>query len=114
MAQHVQTVLVDDVTGREIPPGEGETITFSVGAATYEIDLDAKGAKEFHDTLAFYINHSRKVRRQLAAPPLRRGRKNEDIDIAAVRAWAGSNGLQISSRGRIKGEILEQYRAAMA
>jgi len=30
-----------------------------------------------------------------------------------VRAWAAGNGDEVSLRGRIKGEIIEAYRAAM-
>jgi hypothetical protein len=114
VAQQVQTVLIDDISGREIPVGEGETITFAVNGVTYEIDLDAKSAKKFHDTLAFYIDHGRKIGRSNVSSIARtRGRKSEsDFDPAAVRAWAESNGYDISPRGRIRGEILEAYRAA--
>jgi amphi-Trp domain-containing protein len=34
------------------------------------------------------------------------------VDTAAVRAWAGANGLTVSPRGRIKDEVLAAYRAA--
>jgi hypothetical protein len=36
------------------------------------------------------------------------------LDTQAVRAWAESNGYEVSSRGRIKGEIIEAFRAANA
>lgn len=35
-----------------------------------------------------------------------------DAEPKAVRAWAEANGVAVSPRGRIKAEILEQYRAA--
>jgi amphi-Trp domain-containing protein len=34
------------------------------------------------------------------------------VDTAAVRAWAGANGVSVSTRGRIKDEVLKAYRAA--
>jgi hypothetical protein len=34
------------------------------------------------------------------------------VDNRAVRAWAASNGIELSERGRIPGVVIEQYRAA--
>jgi hypothetical protein len=114
VAQRVVTALIDDVTGKEIPQGEGETIRFAVNGTQYEIDLDTKGAEKFHKALAFYIDHGRKVGRTGTVTPLRRTRKNDEVDPAAVRAWAESNGIAVNSRGRLRGEVVEKYRAAMA
>lgn len=114
MAQRVVTALVDDVTGKEIPQGEGETIRFAVNGTQYEIDLDAKNAEKFHKALGFYIDHGRKVGRTGTVTPLRRSRKNDEVDPAAVRAWAESNGIEVNARGRLRSDVVEQYRTAMA
>jgi hypothetical protein len=111
VAQRVVTALVDDVTGKEIPPGEGETIRFAVNGTQYEIDLDARGAEKFHKTLGFYIDHGRKVGRTGTVTRLRR---NDEVDPATVRAWAESNGIEVNARGRLRRDVVEQYRAAMA
>jgi hypothetical protein len=34
------------------------------------------------------------------------------VDLKAVRAWTTSNGIQVSSRGRLPASVLEQYRSA--
>jgi hypothetical protein len=34
------------------------------------------------------------------------------VDSKAVRAWAASNGVELSERGRIPGAVIEQFRAA--
>ncbi len=112
MAQQTQVVLVDDVTGKEIPAGEGETITFAVDGSSYEIDLDAKGAKKFYDTLAFYQDHGRKVGRSGNGAARGRRRKSGDVDPASIRVWAAENGIEVSSRGRISADVVEQYKAA--
>lgn len=109
MAQQVQTILVDDVTGKEIAAGQGETITFTVGGVSYEIDLDDKGASKFYSTLQFYIDHGRKVGRASAG---KARRKVSDVDPAAVRAWAKSRKISVSPRGRIATDVIEQYKAA--
>lgn len=33
-------------------------------------------------------------------------------DPKALRAWAAPNGIELSTRGRIPGTVLDQYRAA--
>jgi hypothetical protein len=33
-------------------------------------------------------------------------------DPAAVRAWAAGQGIEVNARGRIKGDGVEQFRAA--
>jgi amphi-Trp domain-containing protein len=55
-------------------------------------------------------------------PRPRRGRRgpgtdssrstSNGVDTAAVRAWAATNGLTVSPRGRIKDEVLQAYRDA--
>jgi len=35
-----------------------------------------------------------------------------EVDPAAVRAWAASNGVSVSARGRVSATVIEQYRAA--
>jgi hypothetical protein len=34
------------------------------------------------------------------------------VDLKAVRAWAASNKTELSSRGRVPANVIEQYRAA--
>jgi hypothetical protein len=85
-----------------------------VNGTQYEIDLDVKGAEKFHRTQAFYIDQGRRVGRTGTVTQMRRTRKNDEVDPAAVRAWAESNGIKVNARGRLRGEVVEQYRAAIA
>ena len=113
MAQRVIQQLVDDITGKEIPAGEGENIRFAVNGTEYEIDLDEKNTKKFHDAMAFYIDHGRRVGRSNVSPIRRgRGKADQDFDPQAVRKWAEANGYEVSPRGRIKGEVVEALKAA--
>ena len=34
------------------------------------------------------------------------------VDNRAVRAWARSNGIELSPRGRIPADVVERFRAA--
>jgi hypothetical protein len=112
VAQRV--VLTDDLDGSEA----AETITFTVNGQDYEIDLSEENAQRFYDTFDTYIENSRRVERQPA--PTRRGRGNGRRrsgsrgrdDIPQIRAWAESQGMDVSARGRIKKEVLDAYDEA--
>jgi len=36
-----------------------------------------------------------------------------DFDMAALRAWAASNGMSVPTRGRIPADVVRQYKDAM-
>lgn len=106
MAQKVSIQLVSDLSGGEAD----ETVTFALDNTTYELDLTNKEADKFRGLFQDYIAVARKVSGG-------RGRKSStgsksDYDAKAVRQWATDNGLDVPARGRIPGEIVEQYKAA--
>jgi hypothetical protein len=104
MATKTIVTLFDDLT--EEPADT--TVRFGIDGREYEIDLTDANAQELRDLFARYVPAARKVggRRSAARPAF------NDVDPAAVRAWAAGQGLTVSPRGRIKGEVLEAYRAA--
>lgn len=118
MAQRTVVHLEDDIDGSEA----SETISFGLDGASYEIDLNEKNASELRDALAPYVAVSRRAGRagSFPAPTQRRRltaraetpRARAELDPKAVRAWAAEQGITVNGRGRIKAEVLEQYRAA--
>ena len=111
VAQTTRTIKVDDITGKEIEDGAGETIMFAVNGTDYQIDLDDKGAAKFHNALQFYIEHATRLGRARASQrPVRR--TNTAVDNTAVRAWAAANGYDVSARGRIAADVVEAFKAA--
>ena len=58
MAQKVIVELVDDIDGRPIPEGQGETIEFAIDGIGYSIDLGPKNAKAFRKSLDRYVEHA--------------------------------------------------------
>jgi hypothetical protein len=108
MAQRVQVLLTDDLDGSTADV----TLKFSLDGASYEIDLNKKNADKLRKAIAPYIAAGR---RPTSARPQRSRRgatTSRDFDPAAVRAWATSNGVDVSLRGRVSASVLEQYRAA--
>jgi Lsr2 len=104
MAIRTITSLVDDVDQSEA----AETLAFALDGATYEIDLSEQNAKKLRDALAPWVGHARKTggRRRT------RGDGAGKPDLKAVRAWAASNKIKLSTRGRIPQSVLDQYHAA--
>ena len=107
MAQRTRVDLIDDIDGTEA----SDTVTFALDGVGYEIDLSDKNAQKLRDAVAPYVAAGRKVssgaRRQV-----RRGRNAGTSQATAIRQWAQSQGLNVSSRGRVSAEVREAYDKA--
>jgi hypothetical protein len=105
MATRTVTEILDDITGQVAD----ETVTFGLDGVEYEIDVSKKNAAALRKALAPFQDAGRRVggRRSTALKQVASG-----VDNRAVRAWAASNGIHLSERGRIPGHVIEQYRAA--
>ena len=99
MAQKVQILLVDDLTGEEAH----ETITFGLDGALYEIDLSEKNAARMRSMCAKYATKARKVKGRAKRPAVR---------SADARKWAQENGVEVSDRGRVPASVVAQFEAA--
>lgn len=109
MAKKTTVVLVDDLSG---DPAD-TTIRFGLDSREYELDLTDENAQELRQLFNRYTTAARKAsgwRRRSTAGPVKA--EFTAVDPAAVRAWATSNGVEVSPRGRIKASVLEAYRAA--
>ncbi len=77
--------------------------------SSYEIDLSEQQASELREVLARYISAARRIgggKRHAVmstTPP--------EENPAEIRAWAQGGGIEVSSRGRIRAELREQYRS---
>jgi hypothetical protein len=112
MAQRTVVTLEDDLSGGEAH----ETVSFALDGKAYEIDLSDENAASLRETLAPFIGVARRAGR-INVPAARRGAPLRhvatELDPAAVRAWAASNGHEVSPRGRISRVIQDAFKAAM-
>ena len=109
MAKRVVVELTSDVSGETAQ----EMFSFSLDGVTYEIDLTSGEASDFRESFVYYISSGRKVgRKTRPARGTRQSTPARDYDASAVRAWASSNGIGVSGRGRISQAVLAQYREA--
>jgi len=111
MAQRTTIQLVDDIDGKVLREGQGQTVTFALDGTTYEIDLSTRNAEKFRGLFQDYIAAGRKI----SGGRSRRGSSSStttrDYDPKAVRKWAASNKVDVPTHGRIPREVLERFRA---
>jgi Lsr2 len=104
MSSKVLVLLEDDVDGGKAD----ETIEFGIDGTTYAIDLSDSNAQKLRGALDGYVSKARKVsgKRSTSRSAV------SPIDSKAIRAWAASNGIELSKRGRIPQDVVSQFRAA--
>lgn len=110
MAQRVQVILVDDLSGGEAE----ETVEFGLDGVTYEVDLSNQNAAKLREDLAPWIGVARRsggrrqTRRRSSGGPTSSTRE----ELARMREWGRENGYKVSDRGRVSQEVQDAYRAA--
>ena len=106
MAKTTITHITDDLDGSS----DATTIEFSYKGTPYTIDLAEKNEAKFDKAMERFILAATQVKARTSSN--RRSSSNSRKDLSAVRTWAKSQGLEVSERGRIPKNIVEQYEAA--
>jgi hypothetical protein len=104
--QKVHVRLEDDLTGG---PAD-ETVHFGVDGRDYEIDLNAKHADRLRRQLAPFLARARLARSRGLRTTTRTSASRERS--RQIRAWAESQGLSVTARGRLPRSVVEEYQKA--
>ena len=124
MAQRTIVQFTDDLDGKPIPDGKGETIRFSMDRTDYEIDLSDSNAAALRETVGKYVAAARRTGNSSRSAGSRRGdggrspagqgrsETARDYDPKAVRAWAESQGIEVSQRGRVPADLIAKFQEA--
>jgi hypothetical protein len=109
MAQKVQVMLLCDLDGGDVDAEE--TLQFSLGNTTYEVDVCAKHAQQLREGLEPFVEHGRKVSGNSSSPRRQRttGSRQQTADI---RSWAKDKGIHVNDRGRIPANVVKEYQSA--
>lgn len=110
MAQRVQVILIDDISGGEAV----ETVSFGLDGVSYEIDLSEDNAKKLRDAFAPWVADSRRAggRRQTRRSGGGSEGGSSREELAKIREWGRANGHQVSDRGRVSAEVRRAYAEA--
>ena len=106
MAQKVTVTMTDDIDGTKAD----QTVAFRIDGTSYEIDLSKKNAAALRRVFSPYTEHARRAPRGTRTGRAARSRQRS----SDVRAWAKSQGIQVSERGRIPASVVSQYEEANA
>lgn len=109
MATVTTTDLIDDLDGAK----GASLVTFSVDGHEYHIDLTGANRERLYEALEPFMVAGRKLRQDVKAT--RNGRqpaRTDPAQLAAVRAWASSNGHAVKARGRIPRSVVEAFEVA--
>jgi Lsr2 len=112
VAKQIIHKLVDDIDGVDAD----ETVKFALDGIQYEIDLSEKNAAKLREVFGPYLNRGTKVARGgvVVGGRAARGRGGATADREqnkAIREWAKKSGKEISDRGRIPQEIVDEFHA---
>jgi hypothetical protein len=109
MVRKVEILLTDDLDGRTIPKGKGETVSFALDGKSYEIDLRTRHAAALRAALRPYVESGRPIQKRHGR---RTGRTTLEADARTVKEWARANGYEVNDRGRVPAHVREAFVAA--
>lgn len=140
MAKRVRTIVtyIDDLTGDELPEGDGTTVQYAWKGKHYEIDLSNHNAAQLDELLSPIIKASRRAdtrtlpgaQRPRQVPSEPRALTAAPVDtiegmshtqqvmyrrafLKEVRAWAKENGWPAQAMsGRLMGGVREAWNEA--
>ncbi len=122
MAQRTQVLLTCDVHDGEAEAAE--TVIYTVEGQTYECELCEAHLAEFREAMEIWSSHSRLAGRGRTAQPsarpsrggrtgrARAGSAGDGPTAAEIRDWARSQGMEVSTRGRVPAELHAAFAAA--
>jgi len=101
-----KTVIISDLSGEE----GAEEVSFSWDGQAYTIDLLEAEKEKIAKLLAPYLEKASRVKGEtVKATPKK---KTDAPDPRVVREWAAGQGIEVSSKGRVPGDVIEKYLAA--
>jgi len=96
-----------------------QTVSFAANGTTYEVELCAEHLAAFNEAIEPFTARARPVtgrraraRAERTEPVAGDAHSGEEIDGAAIREWARSNGYEISDRGRLSQPVMDAFAAA--
>lgn len=117
MAEIFIRTFTDDLDGKPIDSGFERRVTFSYQGTDYQIDLRPTNADKLEAAFAPFIQsaqqHGATKKSGATQQPTKKSVASRSPEqLQAIRDWANSNGYEVSSRGRIKKEIIEAFDAS--
>ncbi|PRQ10468.1 Lsr2 family protein [Corynebacterium sp. 13CS0277] len=112
MAQKQVTQYFDDLDGRPLTEDEVKTVRFSVDGTDYVLEVSQGNADRFYEVISSYRDAAQRDHSRPNTRRARTGSNTGGIPAKRIREWAHANNIEVSDRGRLPQEIVDQYRRA--
>jgi nucleoid-associated protein Lsr2 len=93
------------------PRTNADTVPFSLDGTNYEVELCPKDREAIEKIFGKYTPHARRAK-VTSVPAVKVRTVIDRRNSARIRAWAASQGIQVSERGRIPESVIQKYAAA--
>lgn len=103
-----KTVLICDLDPKH---EANQSLHFSVNGEAFTLDLCADDAGKFEKAVAPFAKAGTSIDLKDMVKKFN-GNGSSDVDLAAVREWAGKNNHTVAPKGRIAQEVIDAYKAA--
>ncbi|NLU68956.1 Lsr2 family protein [Streptomyces sp. HNM0574] len=110
MAQKVQIIYTDDLTGEESE--DIQTHEFSLNGVYYQMDLTPGNYDQLNEALNPFIAKAQRVKKSRKAVAGASRKQSSSTETAKIREWAKAQGYEVNERGRIPANIQEAYAKA--
>jgi len=106
-----KTVVIDDISGDEIPDGQARNLVIGLDGQWYELDVSADTDARVREYIDECVTDARKID---APTPPKAARPKRDYDVPTVRKWAKEQGFEVTQRGVLPEEVVAAWRADQA
>jgi len=113
----IEVDVIDDLDGKPVDPEEVVQVEFALKlpgtrkAREYVLDLRPSNLNKFEQAIGKYVEAATEVRGMTRTQTSSaKGAPSEQLQ--AIREWARAQGYEVSDRGRIAQNIVEEYEAA--
>ena len=107
-----KTVLVEDLTGAEVDEADVVKVPLSFDGFRYELDLLPASLEKLREVLGEFLQRAKPLPEPTPESRKRKSPGPSGLNGDTVRAWARSQGIEVSDLGRLSGAVIAQYKAA--
>ena len=109
MAKKFIEVLTSDLSGEQSE--DVQTVKLGLDGRAYEVDLTAREREELDDVLRVYVAKARRAASAKKAGGKSAASAYSAQELKAAREWLRLRGHEVSDRGRIKKELLDEWES---
>lgn len=109
MAKKFIEVVTSDLSGEQ--SDDVQAVKFSLDGRAYEVDLTPQEREELGSALRVYVAKARRSASSKSSGGKSSGFAHSAKELKAAREWLRLRGHEVSDRGRIRKELLDEWES---